>query len=181
MGEEGQEGGERIIYEKEHVLSSPPAAGGRAMAMRLGAGSQADTQRALLRSLELLNSDAPESEEALLAMLRKAKKEEVAVRPANAGGQGTSGTTRAVPQARKPNAATHYSLPPSPSAFPVPSSYTLPLLPPAASLPTALTSSPQSPRVFASAIPSVPSTVPCGLGIPPLIHHLLPASLLFLS
>ena len=51
------------------------------MAVRLGAGAQAEAQRTLLRSLELLASQGPESEDALLTMLQKAKKEADSARP----------------------------------------------------------------------------------------------------
>mmetsp|Transcript_24445 Transcript_24445/g.67958 ORF Transcript_24445/g.67958 Transcript_24445/m.67958 type:complete len:205 (+) Transcript_24445:24-638(+) len=84
---------------------------GAAMALRLGAGAQADAQRFLLRSLELLHSEAPESEDSLLAMLRKTKKESVSstVRqsspllstptPGKGGnGQGAAGRSAASPR-----------------------------------------------------------------------------------
>eukprot|EP00873_Tetraselmis_striata_P004649 jgi/Tetstr1/424913/TSEL_015407.t1 len=59
------------------------------MSIRLGPGPQADTQRSLLRAIELLNSDSPDSSEQILILLRKAQSEHAASRPA--GGPNVSG------------------------------------------------------------------------------------------
>lgn len=51
------------------------------MSVRLGGGPQADVQRSLLRAIELLHTDTPDSTEQILILLRKARSEHAVLRP----------------------------------------------------------------------------------------------------